>query len=96
MPNVAPEIGHIIDGPLVQAGIVLKIQAVFGVYMLHELPHLGSLGAPVSPELDCRRHLVGVAALGAAVGVWYFKRVTFGPGWCKVSGSGVVLTWNVG
>ncbi len=35
--------------------------------MLHELPHLGSLGVPMSPELGGRRHLVGVAALGAAL-----------------------------
>ena len=83
MPNVAPEIGHIVNGPLVQAGIVLKIQAVFGVYMLHELPHLGSLGAPMSPELGCRRHLVGVAALGAAVGVWGFKELLWVPGCAK-------------
>lgn len=61
MPDVAPEVGHIVDGPLVQVRVVPEAQAIFGVHILQEPPHGRLCGALVAPELGGRHFLCAAA-----------------------------------
>lgn len=57
MPDFFPELGYILNRPLVQSWIVVEVQLVLGVYMLQEFPHLGGLRGGMSPEFGAS-HLV--------------------------------------
>lgn len=57
MPDLLPELGYILNRPLVEGWIIVEGERVLGVYMLQEFPHLSGLWGGMSPEFGAS-HLV--------------------------------------
>lgn len=52
VPDLAPEVAKILDGPLMQVLVVMELQAVLSVDELLEAVHLCGLGIGVPPQLN--------------------------------------------
>ncbi|KAK2003731.1 hypothetical protein LX36DRAFT_64685 [Colletotrichum falcatum] len=54
VPDLLPKLCHVLNGPLVETGIVCQLEVVLGVHLQKECPHWSRGGVRVPPELVAR------------------------------------------